>query len=290
VTEPIRVGPEVLAAHPLPDHGETSSKPERGRVLLIGGTAETPGAVLLAGIGVLRAGAATVRIVTDGEVAPALGIALPEALVAARAADPAAQIGALAEDTECIVIGPGTDGPEQSAPLLPTVVEAAAADGAAVVIDAGALDAIDPTTIEPIASRTVLMPNPVEVCRLLDVELAEVKDHGEQLAIEVATRFGCTVALRGAETWVAAPGQPTFLDTSGNAGLATSGSGDVLAGVLAGFAARGADPLRATLWAVHVHGLAGERCAADLGGIGYLARELLDHVPAVTAALSPRAA
>jgi hydroxyethylthiazole kinase-like uncharacterized protein yjeF len=290
VSDPIRVTAEVLADHPLPDHGDASSKPERGRVLLLGGTAETPGAVLLAGLGVLRAGAATVRIVTDDEVARHVAIALPEALVAGLAADPGDQVAALAEDADCIVIGPGTDGPDQCAPLLPSVVDAASARGATVVVDAGALDAIDPATIEPIASHTVLMPNPVEVCRLMDVDLDEVQRNGERVAVRAAERYGCTVALRDADTWIAAPGEPTYLDTSGNAGLATSGSGDVLAGLLAGFAARGADPLTATLWAAHVHGMAGERCADDIGEVGYLARELLDRVPAVTAALSRPAA
>jgi hydroxyethylthiazole kinase-like uncharacterized protein yjeF len=290
VTDPTRVTAEVLAEHPLPDHGDTSSKPERGRVLIIGGTAETPGAVLLAGLAVLRAGAATVRIVTDGEVARHLAIALPEALVAARATDAGEQVRSLAGDADCIVIGPGTHGPEQSGPLLPTVVEVASSRKATVVVDAGALDALEPATVEPIAGHAVLMPNPVEACRMMSVELDDVQREGERIAVDAAERYGCTVALRDAETWIAAPGGPTYRDTSGNAGLATSGSGDVLAGLLAGYAARGADALTATLWAVHVHGLAGERCAADVGEVGYLARELLDRVPGVTAALTRPAA
>jgi NAD(P)H-hydrate repair Nnr-like enzyme with NAD(P)H-hydrate dehydratase domain len=134
------------------------------------------------------------------------------------------------------------------------------------------------------------MPNPVEACRLMDVDLDAVQRDGERVAVDAAERYGCTVALRGAETWIASPGAPTYLDGAGNAGLATSGSGDVLAGLLAGFAARGAAPLTATLWAAHVHGVAGERCADDIGEVGYLARELLDRVPAVIAALSRRAA
>jgi hydroxyethylthiazole kinase-like uncharacterized protein yjeF len=286
VTDPVRVTPDVLAGHPLPDHGATSSKPDRGRVLLVGGTAETPGAVLLAGLGVLRAGAATVRVVTDAAVAPHVAVALPEALVAALGTQPRDQVSSLAADAECVLIGPGTSGPEQCGPLLPAVAEAVAGRDATLVVDAGALDALDPSTIEPIASRTILMPNPVEVARLMAVDLDEVQRDGAGVAAEAAATFGCTVALRDAETWIASPGQPLHHDTSGNAGLATSGSGDVLAGLLAGYAARGADPLTATLWASHVHGVAGERCAEDLGAVGYLARELLDRVPAVTAALS----
>jgi NAD(P)H-hydrate repair Nnr-like enzyme with NAD(P)H-hydrate dehydratase domain len=77
-----------------------------------------------------------------------------------------------------------------------------------------------------------------------------------------------------------------YVDRSGNAGLATSGSGDVLAGLLAGLAARGADPLQAVVWAAHVHGLAGDRLAARIGAVGYLARELLDEIPGVLTSLT----
>ena len=90
-------------------------------------------------------------------------------------------------------------------------------------------------------------------------------------------RICATVAVRGPETVIAGPGGEWYVDRHGTVGLATSGSGDVAAGLAAGFAARGADPVTAAVWAAAVHGLAGER----LGGPGFLARELLDVVPAV---------
>jgi NAD(P)H-hydrate repair Nnr-like enzyme with NAD(P)H-hydrate dehydratase domain len=129
------------------------------------------------------------------------------------------------------------------------------------------------------------MPNPAEAARMLGRDIERVLDEPEQALFDVVDRYPCTVALRGSESWITAPQRPLFHDTSGTAGLAASGSGDVLAGLLVGFAARGAVPLDALLWAVHVHGVAGERCAEAQGDVGFLAREVADAVPAVLRAL-----
>ncbi|MCA1616077.1 MAG: NAD(P)H-hydrate dehydratase, partial [Acidobacteria bacterium] len=104
-----------------------------------------------------------------------------------------------------------------------------------------------------------------------------------------ADKFGATVALKGRETFVAAPGVPeVFVNRAGNVGLATSGSGDTLAGLVAGLAARGADPVRAAVWGVHIHALAGERLARRVGPLGYLARELPGEFPAVISDLDAK--
>ena len=87
------------------------------------------------------------------------------------------------------------------------------------------------------------------------------------------------VVLKGSTSLVATPDGELFAYAGGGVGLATGGSGDVLAGIVAGLAARGAEPLEATLWAVWLHGEAGRRCAEQLGPLGFLARELLAHVP-----------
>jgi NAD(P)H-hydrate repair Nnr-like enzyme with NAD(P)H-hydrate dehydratase domain len=94
-----------------------------------------------------------------------------------------------------------------------------------------------------------------------------------------AERFGAVVVLKGSTSLVAAPHGELFAYAGGGVGLATGGSGDVLAGIAAGLAARGAAPLDAALWAVWLHGEAGRRCAEQLGPLGFLARELLAHVP-----------
>ena len=103
------------------------------------------------------------------------------------------------------------------------------------------------------------------------------RDLGRAAHAAVA-RFRSTVAVRGATTWIAGPTHGPFVDESGHPALGTAGSGDVLVGIVAGLAARGATPLGATLWGVHAHGRGGEALAAEHGGLGLLARDLLDRV------------
>lgn len=104
-------------------------------------------------------------------------------------------------------------------------------------------------------------------------------------AERVAHEFGAVVVLKGVETVVAAPGRPPLLFDGGSAGLATGGSGDVLAGLIGGIAARGSEPLTAAGWGVFVHGEAGARAARDIAEIGFLARDLLPLVPGILADL-----
>ena len=92
--------------------------------------------------------------------------------------------------------------------------------------------------------------------------------------------------LKGRETFVASPGGKVFVNRAGSVGLATSGSGDVLAGVIAGLVARGAEPARAAAWGVYLHALAGERLARRVGPLGFLARELPAEIPPLMAELS----
>jgi NAD(P)H-hydrate repair Nnr-like enzyme with NAD(P)H-hydrate dehydratase domain len=129
------------------------------------------------------------------------------------------------------------------------------------------------------------MPNPSEMAAVLRCAVEAVTAEPDRALAAAIERFRVVVTLRGAETWTGGPGTAVWVDRCGSAGLATSGSGDVLAGLIAGLAARGADPLTAALWANHVHAVAGDRCAAARGGLGFLARELLEEVPLAMRAL-----
>jgi ADP-dependent NAD(P)H-hydrate dehydratase len=288
---PVLVTPAVLHGDPLPDHGSSTDKHERGSALVVGGTSQTPGAVLLAGVAALRAGAGRIQLATVEATAVALGVAVPEAAVLGLPVDgddhfgeeAVARLLPVLGDAGAVLVGSGTFEPEASAALVRAAVAELADGDTCLLVDAGALPLLadDPDLLRPLGDRAVAMPNPHEMALLLDVDDEEVDEDPAAALAAAVERFGCTVTLRGGETWSSGPGQPVFLDRSGGPGLGTSGSGDVLAGLLTGYLARGAGPLCATLWATHVHGSAGERCAARLGSLGYLARELLDEVPAV---------
>jgi NAD(P)H-hydrate repair Nnr-like enzyme with NAD(P)H-hydrate dehydratase domain len=118
---------------------------------------------------------------------------------------------------------------------------------------------------------------------------ADVLRAPDAVARRVAASSGAVVALKGAVTFIAAPDGELFRNDAGNVGLATSGSGDTLAGIVVGLSARGATPLQSAAWAVHMHACAGDRLAARFGGpLGFLARELLAELPGVMAQLGAR--
>jgi ADP-dependent NAD(P)H-hydrate dehydratase len=279
------VTPKLLRDWPLPEPGGGGDKHSRGTVLVVGGAEGTPGAVLLCGVAALRAGAGRLQVLTVAANAVALGIALPEALVAGLPADPDGTLSAAAADevadragrAAALVVGPGLRSAEQVEALVEQVLPRL--DGTTVLLDALAISAVAgrEELLWPLAGRVVLTPNEKELSALLGREAEE----GLDAAAEVAERYRAVVKARGG---TAAPDGRTWTDGAGDAGLGTSGSGDVLAGLVGGLLARGADPAQAAVWAGHVHAASGDRLAARLGRLGFLARELLDEVPLTLAA------
>lgn len=283
---PVEVSPRLLRDWPLPEAGST--KYLRGRVLVVGGAAGTPGAVQLAGLAALRVGAGQLGLAVAAPVAVALAVATPEAGVYGLAADASGSVladglDALADrlaEADAVVLGPGLDSPERTAEvvgrLLPLLGERTS-----LVVDAFALGALRGVPLpKGLASRTVLTPNDEEAELLLGRPLGSDVRGGVE---ELASRFGAVVACHDL---VVAPGGNCWRLGVGHSGLATSGSGDVLAGALGGLLARGAEPAQAACWAKYLHAAAGERLAARIGRLGFLAREILDELPSVLSELA----
>lgn len=284
-----------LRRHRLPEIAEGGDKNARGRVLIVGGAAFVPGALRLTGEAALRAGAGKLRLATVEQAAMALGVLVPEASMIALPADTAGEIAEAAGEliaarlSECdtLVLGPGMSRGEGTEALVATILRAAPRD-LALVLDAGALTAAAGLreAIAGLSGRVIMTPHHGEMSRLADIPADQVAADPRAVAAEIAQTFNCLVALKGERTVVVTPSGDCARFEGGNNGLATSGSGDVLAGLVGGFAARGADPLTAAAWGVFVHGTAGERAAAAVGEIGYLARELLPNVPGILAEAS----
>jgi hydroxyethylthiazole kinase-like uncharacterized protein yjeF len=280
---------------PIPAIGATADKNARGQVLIVGGSRETPGGVLLAGIAALRVGAGRVQIATVASTATALAIAVPEARVIGLAetatgsivASEARCLSAEAQMADALVVGTAALDADETGALLHGLLPLVGGR-TTVILDAAALGALarEPTLLQPVTDRTLIMPNLSEMATLLSRDSATVESDPVDALDDAVKRFGVLVALRGVITWTSAPGEARYVDRSGHAALGTSGSGDVLAGALAGFAARGANPLRAALWAIHCHGRAGEAAVGRGAGIGLLARELLDELPFVLRSLA----
>ncbi|MGI5240823.1 NAD(P)H-hydrate dehydratase [Dactylosporangium sp. CA-139066] len=279
MADPCIITPGTLRAWPLPA-GDARDKRGRGTVLVIGGSRNTPGAVLLAGIAALRAGAGRLQLAVAQTAATALSIAVPEAKVVGLPETPAGGAAALPQAllelvaaADTIAVGPGLDDVEETGKILDTVLHEAA-PGTTVVLDAYALGALSlrPQLLEDGRRGVVLTPNRVEAEHLLGRELGA--DLGAEAAA-LAARHGAAVCLHG---HVADPDGTVWREESGDAGLGTSGSGDVLAGLVAGLLARGARPAQAGCWATYAHAVTGQRLAPRFGRTGFLARELLDEV------------
>lgn len=297
MSDPVAVTPELLRRTPLPRPSEEGDKEERGRVLVVAGSVAVPGGALLAGIGALRAGAGKLQIATCASVAPHLGLAVPEALVAGLPETPEGGISpdaapALIERArrcDAVLIGPGM----MDRPAVAALADAllwgldGPPDGPSLLLDAGALAALEEAGAAPPhqAGRLVVTPHSGEMASLLGMERAAVSADPLAVARRAARQIGAVVALKGSCTHIATPDGACWSYDRGRIGLATSGSGDTLAGIVAGLLARGTPPEVAAIWAVYLHGEAGNRLARRHGPLGYLARELLAEVPAILAEL-----
>lgn len=279
-----RLTTATLRARPLPAPGR--DKEDRGRVCVVGGSRQVPGAALLAGEAALRAGAGKLQIGTVRSVAPAMALAVPEAMVLGMRESVEGELAASAADLHAaldtcgsIVIGPGM---RPSRFLARLTRRASALDGT-VVMDAGALHkALQATPGRPF----ILTPHAGEMAQLCGVEKEDVLADPQGHALRMARATRSVVALKGPETWVAGPDGSAWLHKGGISGLGTSGSGDVLAGLIAGFAARGVPALDATLWGVWVHAEAGRVLGQSVGILGFLAREIAPVVPRILSRFS----
>ena len=281
----------ALRAWPLPLLEGDGDKESRGRVLIVAGGREMPGAAMLAARAALRVGAGKVAVATAGPAAHGLALAVPELRVVGVPETPAGgldprgadRIAALARGAGALLIGPGMQDEQAACRLARALLQRLPEVPA--ILDAAAMAAAlhEPDSRSPV----LLTPHAGEMAHLSGEAKDAVQADALVRAVEAARRWNATVALKGSTTVIATAGddRPPWCHTGGNVGLATAGSGDVLAGLIAGFVARGASLEQAAAWGVVLHALAGERLAARLGGVGYLASELLDELPSLMAAV-----
>jgi hydroxyethylthiazole kinase-like uncharacterized protein yjeF len=280
---------DAVRAWPLPALAHDIDKEARGRIVVVAGSREIPGAAVLAATAALRAGAGKLVIATAASVAPHMAFAMPEARVIAL---PETTAGGFAMQgvallhhclagADAAVIGPGLVDEEATcvfvAALLPLLA------GRPVVLDALAMNAA--RTAGRFAEPVLLTPHAGEMAHLSGQSKESVLADPQAAALAAARRWNAVVAVKGAITLIATPQGRLWRHEGGNCGLATSGSGDTLAGAIAGLAARGATLEQACAWGVVLHAQAGERLAARLGPVGFLARELPAEMLAVMNAL-----
>lgn len=276
-----------IAANPPPVHGGGTTKNSRGRVLAIGGSARVPGATRLTGEAALRAGCGKLQMATVASAAMVLGVAVPEAAVIALdeadgqiAGDGGEVLGKAIGSCDAVAVGPGIDD-HDTAERMARRVLAEAGDDTAVLVDAGAIGALSRCrdALARFGGRVVITPHHGEMAVLTGLSAEAIAADPRTIACETARDYGLVVVLKADDTWIATPEGAVLHYLGGGIGLATAGSGDVLAGAIAGLLSRGAEPLVAAGWGVWLHGHAGRRLAVARGPIGFLAREIAAEFP-----------
>jgi hydroxyethylthiazole kinase-like uncharacterized protein yjeF len=280
---PIDIDARLLRDWPLPEPGGGADKEDRGSTLVIAGGAEMPGAAALAATAALRAGAGKLAVATGARVARGLALALPEARVFALpesdagglAADGLAMLDARLARMDAVLIGPGLQDAAATRAFTRRLLKRTSR--AQVVLDALAMDVV--LDVRRFERAPLMTPHAGEMAHLTGLARDEIGADPERHAREAAARWNAVVALKGPTTFVATPEGDCWRHAGGQAGLGTSGSGDVLAGIVVGLVARGAPLAQAAAWAVALHARAGRALAERVGPIGYLARELAAEVP-----------
>lgn len=294
-SKPAALDTAWLAEHPLPKHGTGTDKNNRGSVLVVGGSRKVPGGLRLTAEAAFRAGAGKVQLATVESTALSLGMAVPEAGVIALPEAKDGEIDAAIGDrlaealarSDCLLLGPAMTDADRAGALLDAILGGAPLPEF-LVLDAAAIRAAcdRKEALAGCGARLVITANDSELAALLDREMEAVDDHPEHAVRDVATRFDAIALLKRSDTLIASPAGEVLRYPGGGVGLATGGSGDVLAGIVAALLARGQDPLGAAAWSVWLHGEAGRRLSERIGPIGLLARELPVLVPGLMRAAS----
>lgn len=287
MSAPQSIDINLLKGIPLPTvHGATD-KNSRGRVLVIGGSRRVPGAVVLSGMSALRVGAGKIQLAVPHSLTPAVGFAaleaglcpLPESSEGEALAAPGEDLISVAQQVDAVLVGPGIMSQRAAGDLVRLLLEQVI--GPIYVIDALALcDLWDRASLlRSHAGRIVLTPHAGEMAQLCAEDKKKVEADPVGLARAAAEHLGSTIVLKGATTYIVSPGGAAYVHEGGVVGLATAGSGDVLAGIVAGVASRGAPPTTAAIWGVFMHSRAGRHLTEAVGRVGFIARELVEVLP-----------
>ena len=264
-----------------------SNKGLYGHVLVIGGSVGKAGSVAMAGMSALRVGAGLATVATAHSVLPTVAGFHPELMteplkettegtIAASALD---RIAALAKGKSVLAIGPGISRFPETSELVRTLVEQS---DIPIVLDADGLNAFEAETNKLSGKNHLLVitPHPGEMARLVRGSTADVQKDRLGVARNFAREHELIVVLKGNRTLVVQPNGEAWVNTTGNPGMSTGGTGDILTGMIAGMIAQHLnDPLLAVCAAVHLHGLAGDVMRESVGEHSMVATDLLRGLP-----------
>ena len=272
---------------PLPQRDPRGHKGTFGDILFIAGAGSYFGAPYLAAMSFLKAGGGYARLAAPAAMTPFLANKGPEVVFAPQKETRAGSIALanknalleLSQRVDFVVLGPGLSLDSETQQLAR---EVAAEVDKPLLIDGDGITALcaEPSIFASRQAPTILTPHSGEMARLTGTSVSEIEADRIAIVQETAARLGAFIVLKGAHSLVATPEDQVFINLSGNSGMATPGSGDVLAGAIAALAGLGLDMAEAGRMGVFVHGLAGDLAAAAIGADGLVASDILRMLPA----------
>lgn len=263
-----------------------SHKGSFGRVLIAAGSVGMEGAALLAAKAALRSGAGIVELaVPQGAFGAVRGV-IPTLIThgfnddgkGCFSKESIEEILSASENASVLLIGPGIRNNPNTKEFVSNIIKRC---HKSLILDADGLNAICqcPEILLERHEETVITPHPGEMARLLNVSISDVQNNRLEAAENFAKKYNVYVVLKGYRTIIASPWGETWINPTGNPGMATAGSGDVLGGIIASFVAQGLEPMKAAVSGVYIHGAAGDRAAEKYGQWGMIASDIIKYIP-----------
>ena len=257
----------------LPIRDENSNKGTFGKILNISGSEFMTGAAYLSSVAALRVGAGYVELASHPSVLKAVSTLAPEVVLS-----PLDKIPSIIETSTVLLIGCGLSTSKSAFQLFDSTTNLARTKAIPTIIDADGLNILAQQQIE-LPEKTILTPHPKEASRLLDCTLNKILDNLETSAKQISEKYNCVTVLKTHNTIVTSANNPIYHNTTGNSALAKAGSGDVLAGVIAGLVAQKMELSEAAILGVYLHGLSGDLAKEHLTAYGVLASDTVRYIP-----------
>lgn len=276
----------------LPKRPKDSHKGTFGHVLNIAGSGFYSGAAYFSSIVPLKVGTGKSTLASIDAVVRSVAslspdiilLPLPETKNKTISPKAVKKLKSKLNDFQAISIGCGLSTDKQTAEFFKLFLKSMANSQIPLVIDADGLNILAEEELK-LPSNVIFTPHPLEMSRLMGINVENILEQQEYWAQKCAEKFNCTVVLKTHETIVADTKGNLYINKTGNSALAKGGSGDVLTGMITGFLAQGLKPLEACILAVYLHGKAGELASEDLTEYSVLASDLLNYIPCAIKAL-----
>jgi len=277
----------------FPKRAPDSNKKDFGHVLVVAGSNGYTGAAYLTSQAAILSGSGLVTLAVGKSIYPIMAQKLTEVMVKpffetrdySLSLLAEKELLAFAENCTCAAIGPGISRNKETQGLVRSLLGKI---GKPIVLDADGINAFvgHMDSLSKATAPLVLTPHVGEMARLLEKDIDEVKNNRKDIALEFAHQYNIVLALKGHETIVAKPDGSFYVNQTGNAGMATGGTGDCLTGMIASFIGQGMDAFNAAAAGVYFHGLAGDLAAKEKGALSLIATDLLNKLPEVLKALA----